>query len=391
VPHGGDFNISGSFLQKLLSVVQDPIMVLRPDHVVLDANQALLNSVGLKKEEVIGKRCCEVSHRSSSPCHGPRHECPLKLVMEGRTSAHALHEHYIDETRTRYYDVMAYPITNDNGDVEIILEIWRDISVLLERQIEEKTSLLKKDLARMVHEDKMIALGKLVASAVHEINNPIAAIHTFAKVMLRMVRRAGDQLTAEDLKEMDQFLELVCNESKRCGSIVSNLLSFSRHRPMHTRSINPNEMMDKIVLLLHHRMELQKIDLTVEHAPGLPDITGDLNQIQQSIMNLVFNAMEAMSGGGKLFLRTLYDSDRQAVVIEVQDTGIGIPEENRSRIFEPFFSTKTSEKGVGLGLAVVYGIITEHHGTIDVESKMGQGALFRVSFPAAQPGMAPKS
>jgi signal transduction histidine kinase len=138
-------------------------------------------------------------------------------------------------------------------------------------------------------------------------------------------------------------------------------------------------------------MELQKIDLTVEPAPGLPDITGDLNQIQQSIMNLVFNAMEAMSGGGKLFLRTLYDSDRQAVVIEVQDTGLGIPEENRSKIFEPFFSTKTSEKGVGLGLAVVYGIITEHHGTIDVESKMGQGALFRVSFPAVQPGMGPKS
>jgi signal transduction histidine kinase len=98
-----------------------------------------------------------------------------------------------------------------------------------------------------------------------------------------------------------------------------------------------------------------------------------------------------MPDGGKLFLRTLYDSERQFVVIEVQDTGLGIPEENRSKIFEPFFSTKTSEKGVGLGLAVVYGIITEHHGTIDVESKVGQGALFRVSFPAAQPGAPPKS
>jgi len=379
-----EIRLPAGFLRKLFSVVQDPIMVLRPDHIVLDANEALLNSVGLKKEDVVGKRCCEVSHRSSTPCEGAKHECPLKQVLMGKTSAHALHEHYIDETTTRYYDVMAYPITNEGGEIEVVLEIWRDISALLERQLEERTSRIKKDLARMVHEDKMIALGKLVASAVHEINNPITAIHTFAKVMLRMVRRAKGNMTPEDLEEMERFLDLVCNESKRCGAIVSNLLSFSRHHAMFLRHVNVNEVMEKIVVLLRHKMELQKIRLTRELFHDLPEIYGDLNQIQQSVMNLVFNAMESMPEGGCLTLRTSFDSEKQQVLLEVKDTGCGIPEENRSKIFEPFFSTKSHDKGVGLGLAVLYGIIKEHHGSIEVESRAGKGSLFRVFFPAVE-------
>jgi two-component system NtrC family sensor kinase len=379
-----DTNLTRNFLEKLLSVVQDPIMVLSPDYIVLDANEALLRSVGFKKEDVVGKRCFEVSHRSPTLCNSKGHECPLKKVKLGKPSAHVLHEHFLDETRTRYYDVTAYPITNDRGEIEVILEIWRDISAILERQIEEKTGKMKQDLARMVHEDKMIALGKLVASAVHEINNPITAIHTFSKIMLQMVRRAEGHVTPEELSEMARFLELVSNESRRCGNIVTNLLSFSRHQKMFPRQLDLNDVVEKIVLLLRHKMELQEIELSVELFPDLPDITGDLSQIQQSIMNLVFNAMEAMPEGGRLTLRTSFDAEKQLVLMEVQDTGHGVPEQDRSRIFEPFFSTKTDNKGVGLGLAVVYGIIREHHGGLELESQVGKGTLFRISLPSAK-------
>ncbi len=370
------------FLKKLLSVVQDPIMVLRPDHTVVDANEPLLKSVGLEREDVIGRKCSEVSHRNIGPCDGPEHECPLKQVLIGKKSAHALHEHYVGDAQTRYFDVMAYPVTNERGEIEVVLAIWRDISAILDRQLEARTDKIKRVLARMVHEDKMIALGKLVASAVHEINNPIAAIHTFAKVMLRMIRVSGGKPSLEELAEMERFLELVSHESMRCGSIVSNLLSFSRHQQLFTQHINLNEVVEKIVLLLRHKMDLQAIGLSLELHSGLPAIDGDLNQIQQCIMNLVFNAMEAMADGGKLVLRTGYDARTQRVVVEVRDSGCGIPVENRSRIFEPFFSTKTSDKGVGLGLAVVYGIISEHGGTIELESEEGRGALFRVLLPA---------
>ncbi|MDY6910170.1 MAG: ATP-binding protein [Thermodesulfobacteriota bacterium] len=379
-----EISFARNALQKIFSVVRDPIMVIRPDRTIVDANDALLQSVGLDRAQVIGQKCHEVSHRSPEVCGGPEHACPLREAILKKASAHALHEHHGSETETRYYDVMAYPLTGDTGDVELVVEIWRDISSTLQQQVEEKTRKIKEDLARLVNEDKMIALGKLVASAVHEINNPIAAIHTFSKVMLRMVKRAEGGMGGEELKEMEGFLELVANESKRCGDIVTNLLSFSRHRPIVRRPVQVNDVMERIVLLLKHKMELQKIVLETDFQPELPSVSGDLNQIQQTIMNLVFNAMEAMPGGGRLTLRTRFDPEEHRVSVEVRDTGHGIPEELKSRIFEPFFSTKSHDKGVGLGLAVVYGIIKEHHGEIDVESKEGEGTCFRVSFPVSQ-------
>lgn len=371
------------YVKQILRMVQDPILVLRPDRTVVDANEALLETVGMSADQVLGRFCHEVSHRNPEPCRGPHHACPLQDALRLKTSAHAIHEHHMGETRTRYYDVLAYPLIDDRDEVALVLEIWRDISSALEKQVEEKTRQIKEDLARLVHEDKMIALGKLVASAVHEINNPLAAIHTFAKVMLRMVKRSSTGMGPEELQEMAKFLDMVAAESKRCGEIASNLLSFSRHQPMVRRMVDINDVLGRIVLLLQHKMELQHIRLHTDYQAQVPHVEGDLNQIQQAVMNLVFNAMEAMPEGGHLWLRTRHDPEQAAVTIEVEDTGCGIPEENLEKIFEPFFSTKSHDKGVGLGLAVVYGIIKEHKGYIDVESQVGRGTCFKLTFPVA--------
>ena len=197
--------LAGECLQNLLCVIQDPVLVLRSDRVVLDANEALLDAVGLKREEVIGKKCHEVSHRKSVPCAGPGHECPVDGILRGKPSAHALHEHCADAARSRYYDVVAYPVRDAAGELEVVLEVWRDISLILERQLEEKARKIKEDLARLVHEDKLISLGKLVASAVHEINNPLAAIHMFARVMLQMVQGAEGSMARAELDEMKRI------------------------------------------------------------------------------------------------------------------------------------------------------------------------------------------
>lgn len=378
--------LTGECLDGLLRIIQDPVLVLRPDRVVLDANGALLAAVGLTREEVIGRKCHEISHHEGSRCMDSHRECPVDQVLRGEPSAHVLHEHCAGVAGTCFYDVVAYPVRNPAGEVGLILEVWRDISLVLERELEEKEHKIKEDLARLVHEDKLISLGKMVASAVHEINNPIAAIHMFAKVMLRMVTEAeaGKGMSAEELEEMRGYLDLVGKESRRCGDIVGNLLSFSRQPPGVVRKIDLNEMIDRIVLLLHHEMELQKIRLEVETFPELPYVVGHLNQIQQSIMNVVFNAEEAMPEGGGLTIRTGFDPAEDSVVVEIEDTGCGIPEENRSSIFEPFFTTKEHHRGVGLGLSVVYGIIKNHRGSIRFESEVGKGTLFRIAFPAAR-------
>ncbi len=381
-----ELQFTRSILQKLMTAVQDPVLVLRPDFTIVDVNAALLESLGLAREEVIGRKCHEVSHQSPDPCNSPLHECPVREVLQKRTSAHALHEHTTAGSEVRYYDVMAYPIRDESRNVELILEIWRDISATLAREVEKKASKIKQDLTHLVHEDKMIALGKLVASAVHEVNNPISAIHTFCKVMLRMIKKSGGELPRDEIEEMERYLELMSQESKRCGEIVSNLLSFSRHKLMDRRKVDFNEIIEKILLLLRHKMELQNIALSIDLLPDLPCVMGDLNQLQQVIMNLIFNAMEAMPKGGELYIHTCFDIGHETVIVEVRDNGCGISEENRSLVFEPFFSTKSGGNGVGLGLAVVYGIIKEHGGTIEFQSEEGKGTHFRTTFPGIRPG-----
>jgi signal transduction histidine kinase len=193
-----------------------------------------------------------------------------------------------------------------------------------------------------------------------------------------------DQLEAQDLKEFRRYLELIAHESTRCGQIVSNLLSFSRQQKMERRPVDINAIIRSVILLSQHRMQLQNIVIQEELEPDLAEITGDYNQIQQCIMNVIFNAVEAMPEGGKLTLTTSTDRKNHMVQINIGDTGCGIPEENLSVIFEPFFSTKEESQGVGLGLSVVYGIIREHRGTIFVKSELGAGSSFTIRFPEGQ-------
>jgi signal transduction histidine kinase len=224
----------------------------------------------------------------------------------------------------------------------------------------------------------MIALGKLVASAVHEINNPLSGIHALARLMRRQLE---DGLSPQDLETFRYYLGLIDTESARCSSIVSNLLSFSRQQKLEWVFFDLNEVVEKVVLLSKHKMELQHIQLHLELEENLPQMKGDPSQIQQCLINLIFNAMEAMPDGGRLIIRTFHDAWRNQLRLEVEDTGVGIPEDKVSQIFEPFFSTKSQDKGVGLGLSVVYGIIKEHRGSIYVKSDVGKGTNFILRFP----------
>jgi PAS domain S-box-containing protein len=377
-----DLSLSHSMINALFSGVREPLFLLQRDFRILDANEPMLSLLGLPKEEVIGRTCHEVSHRSLQPCNSKTCHCPMKETLETGLSAHSIHEHLDRENKPRYLEIFTYPLKNTYDQITMVLEFYRDITDELESKLESKARQVKKDLARLVHEDKMIALGKLVASSVHEINNPIAGIHTLAKLMLRTLEEG--QLDVEEFKEFHRYLELIAHESSRCGQIVSNLLSFSRQKEIERRPVDLNEIIRSVVLLCQHRMELQNVVLEEKLDPHLPEITGDYNQIQQCIMNLIFNAIEAMPDGGKLTLSTSFKKNDRMVHIKISDTGCGVPKENLSIIFEPFFSTKEEGKGVGLGLSVVYGIIREHQGTIYVQSEVSKGSTFTIRFPKGQ-------
>jgi PAS domain S-box-containing protein len=377
-----DLVFSRSMIDTLFAGIREPLFLLKQDFRIVDVNEPMLNLLGLSKEEVVGRTCHEVSHRSLEPCNSKDCHCPMKESLKTGLSAHAIHEHLDRENKPRYLEVITYPLKNNLDQVNMVFEFYRDITDDLESRLERQARQVKKDLARLVHEDKMIALGKLVASSVHEINNPIAGIHTLAKLMLRTIDEG--QLEAEELEEFRRYLELVAHESSRCGQIVSNLLSFSRQKEMERRPVEINEIIRSVILLCQHRMQLQNIVIHEELDPKLPEIYGDYNQIQQCIMNVIFNAMEAMPDGGKLTVSTSHKRKNRMIHIEISDTGCGIPDENLSIIFEPFFSTKEESQGVGLGLSVVYGIIREHHGNIYVKSELGKGSTFTIRFPESQ-------
>lgn len=280
--------------------------------------------------------------------------------------------------------VTTYPIFNELGAIVQIVVTIRDMTQDLAERIEQRTRIIKDDLASFVQEDRLASLGRLVASVCHEINNPIASIVTFNKLILAYIREG--RLPEDGLSDFDRYLDLSVNEAMRCGDIVKNLLTFARQKSVEAREIDLIKLVKTIVLLTGHQLELAGVDCTV-NLPKKPfKAWGDHAQIQQSLMNLVFNAIDSMPDGGKLTIKGGEDHRRDMVWLTIADTGNGIEAEDLPRIFEPFYSTKADGKGVGLGLSMVYGIIREHNGFVKVDSKPGSGTVFKIKIPRYHPG-----
>jgi two-component system NtrC family sensor kinase len=191
----------------------------------------------------------------------------------------------------------------------------------------------------------------------------------------------GGRIPEDRVDEFRRYLQMITDETARVGRIVSDLLSFSRRSKPQATPADLNSIIEHTVSLLAHRLELGSNELRLELDPALPRVPCDKSQIQQVMINLVMNAAEAMPKGGRIDVRTGLAKERGMVRIEVADTGTGIPDEILSRIFDPFTSTKEEGKGVGLGLAVVYGIIDAHGGVIDVKTEVGHGTTFTVTLP----------
>jgi two-component system, NtrC family, sensor kinase len=250
----------------------------------------------------------------------------------------------------------------------------------LEDRVDQKTSELRSAHDHMLHVEKMASLGKMAAVVAHEVNNPLSGILTYAKLLRKWV--GSGQAEHEKRDEAVECLDLIASESRRCGDLIKNLLSLSRSAPMNIQSTSLHEVIERCLMLVRHQLELGGIELQMNLAADLPRIPCDPAQIEQVLIALIMNAIDAMPRGGNLWLNVRLTEDETEVEIQVRDDGAGIAPDILPHIFEPFLTTKESGHGVGLGLAISHGIVERHNGRIEVQSELGRGTTFTITLPA---------
>lgn len=268
-------------------------------------------------------------------------------------------------------------MTGDLRDAQHELTEWSNI---LESKLREKTDELSRTQQQIAHMDKMASLGKLAATVAHELNNPLAGILNYAKLVDRTIQESETDLPEQE--ELFRYLRLIQKEASRSGEIVRNLLIFARPAGVELALHSLNQILDRSVMLVRHHIEMSGIKLEMTVLLDDDQLVCDADQMEQAIVALLVNAVEAMPNGGTL--KIIIDDIDGSINISIADSGVGIQEEALPSIFEPFFTSKEKTDGAGLGLAVVYGIIQRHQAHIEVESTVGVGTMFRIKLPRRQ-------
>lgn len=249
----------------------------------------------------------------------------------------------------------------------------------LEQRVDQKTRELKRAHEHALHTEKMASIGKMAAVLAHEINNPLSGILTYAKLLRKWID--NDDGGKKRRGEICDSLDLIAAESRRCGDLVKNLLTFSRTTPMNLQSTNLKRVIEQSLRLIQHQLDLANVQVQLQLDQNVPEVVCDGAQIEQVLLALMMNALDAMPQGGNLWVTTTMDVSEEIVRITVRDDGAGISPDILPRLFEPFLTTKETGKGVGLGLAISRSILERHNGKIEVQSELGRGTTFTIDLP----------
>jgi len=250
-------------------------------------------------------------------------------------------------------------------------------------ELETKVRTKSEDIARTQNEiyqiERLASLGRLSSSVAHEINNPLAGVLTYAKLVSRILQ--NPVLTEEKKEAILKHLDIIQSETMRCGNIVKGLLNFSRDGSEKFDEVHLNDVLAETKQLIQHSFQISDVTLATDFSASKDLINGNGNQIIQACLAVLTNALEAVSPGpdSQVTYRS-YNSDLDHVTIEIKDNGIGISEEDQEHIFEPFFSSKKEMSGIGLGLAVTYGILEQHKAKVTVDSAPGAGTSMKFTF-----------
>lgn len=356
------------FIEAIIDSLPLSLYAINRDYRVVAWNRNReLGELGIPRGFALGKNIFNVLTRQRRDLL----QIEFARVFETGQIERIEHETTTANGEVKHWLISKIPMWIDaNQPVSHVITVGEDITARVEAN---------RAVARA---EKIAAIGRLAAGVVHEINNPLATIAACAEALESRVNDGEfkDSPAVDDLRE---YLGLIRSEAFRCKTITNGLLDFSRTRPAAHAPVSLGDIISSAIRLLAHQQRANNINFQIETAKDLPLVSGDEGQLQQAIIALGTNAIDAMPVGGQL--KIVSSKNGENVCVEVSDNGAGIPVENVAKIFEPFFTTKEVGKGTGLGLAVCYGILTEHGGTLDVQSTVGVGTTFTISLPAIIP------
>lgn len=323
-----------------------------------------LGELGIPRGSVLGRNIFHVLTRQKREVL----EAEFARVFESGQIERIEQETTTVTSETKYWLISKIPMWLDGtGKVSHVITVG-----------EETTDRVEANRA-VARAEKLAAVGRLASGVVHEINNPLATISACAEALESRLDEGAFE-SSPAVADLREYLGLIRSEAFRCKTITNGLLDFSRGRSGQHAVLCIADLLSSAARLVSHQRRGQKINIQIHSEETLLPVLGDAGQLQQAIIALATNAIDAMPFGGDLKISAR--NHESNVLIEVADNGIGIPSENLPKIFEPFFTTKEIGRGTGLGLAVCYGILTEHGGSLDVQSAVGVGTTFTISLPS---------
>jgi len=357
-----EFEQLKNYNENIVQSIKVGVMVLDTDGRVRSWNRSMEETHGMPANEAIRQPVDELFPASFSSAL----QLARQRVEEGAepiASAYRVALRSRDDI-DRIVNISVAPLLGERGHQPTVV-IVDDVTEATEMESQLRQS------------DRLASVGLLAAGVAHEVNTPLAGISSYVQMMQRKM---------PDSDPRRAILEKIEKQTFRASSIVNNLLNFSRQQASDMHAVDVNAVIEETLTLAELPLSKRKVRVGTELAESLSPVWGDSGKLQQVLMNLVLNARDSMPDGGDLSIRTAQQNGE--VILEVSDTGSGIPQEQIHKIYDPFFTTKGTGKGTGLGLSVTYGIIQEHRGTITVRSEAGSGTVFRVALPAVAVGRA---
>ncbi len=370
-----------TMLNAVTDNVTEGLMLIDKDCNVHWVNKKAVElSKGKDERELIGLKCHQLSHHFDRPCNEMGEDCPLFDATDMHKPTSLLHRHLGADNEVSYVQVSVVPLFDEKGNIWMYLHEALDVTdrVKVENSVKDAFEKLQATQSQLVQSAKMAALGQLAGGVAHEINNPLTGVlNNIQLIKMEMDDKGCDPQTFKEI------LDVVEEAAMRCKRITTGLLDFSRSDKKSYQPTDLSMVVKKTIDLAGHDMKLDNIKIVSEFASNLPPILADANQLQQIFLNLINNARWAVKAkpDATISVKTYASSFDKTVNIEISDNGCGIDKEHLKRLFEPFFTTKKPGEGTGLGLSICYGIIKEHRGTVMVNSEVGLGTTFKITFP----------